>query len=58
MFKNDNYCIYGLYDDAAIICKNRKIELLGDVFIVDKHVVKQISYFYNEYSSLARATNY
>jgi dipeptidase E len=42
---SNNYCIYGLCDDAAIICKDGDVELLGDVFILDKHVVKQISSF-------------
>jgi len=35
--------IYGLCDDAAIICKDGNVELLGDIFILDKHAVKQIS---------------
>lgn len=41
---SNKYRIYGLCDEAAIICKNRNVELLGDVFIVDKQEVKQISY--------------
>lgn len=40
---SNDYYIYGLCDDAAIICKDGTVELLGDVFILDKHAVKQIS---------------
>jgi dipeptidase E len=40
---SNDYCIYGLCDDAAIICKDGNVELLGDIFILDKHAVKQIS---------------
>lgn len=38
---SDDYCIYGLCDDAAIIWNDGNIELLGDVFTVDKRMVKQ-----------------
>lgn len=40
---SNDYYIYGLCDDAAIICKDGNVELLGDIFILDKHGVKQIS---------------
>jgi len=40
---SNDYCIYGLCDDAAIICKDGDVEFLGDIFILDKQTVKQIS---------------
>ena len=40
---SNDYYIYGLCDDAAIVCKDRNVELFGDIFILDKHAVKQIS---------------
>ena len=40
---SNDYCIYGLCDDAAIICKDGNAEFLGDIFILDKQTVKHIS---------------
>ena len=40
---SNDYYIYGLCDDASIVCKDRNVELFGDIFILDKHTVKQIS---------------
>lgn len=40
---SNDYCIYGLCDDAAIICKDGDAEFLGDIFILDKQTVKHIS---------------
>lgn len=40
---SNDYCIYGLCDGAAIICKDGDVEFLGDIFILDKQTVKQIS---------------
>lgn len=37
------YTLYGMCDDSAILCENETVIYLGDIFLIEKGEVKQIS---------------
>lgn len=37
------YTLYGMCDDSVILCENETVTYLGDIFLIEKGEVKQIS---------------
>ena len=44
IYLSGKYPIYGMCDDSAIICEDDRVTYLGNIFLIDKGTVKQISY--------------
>lgn len=41
---SEKYPIYGMCDDSVIICEDDEVTYLGDIFLIAKGTVKQISF--------------
>lgn len=41
---SEKYPIYGMCDDSVIICEKDEVTYLGDIFLISKGTVKQISF--------------